>query len=66
MIVHFSFLKGIPQRIRSDRGTENGRIAAVQRYFREKFDDPYSGEKSFVFGRSTSNQVCFDIIREGK
>jgi len=51
-----SELKGIPQRIRSDRGTENGRIAAVQRYFREKFDDPYSGEKSFVFGRSTSNQ----------
>lgn len=48
--------EGIPRRIRSDRGTENFRIAATQRFLREDFDDAFAGYNSFTFGKSTSNQ----------
>lgn len=42
--------------IRADMGTENVRIAAIQRFFRNQANDRWSGEKSFVYGRSVSNQ----------
>ncbi|XP_052765590.1 uncharacterized protein LOC128206898 [Mya arenaria] len=40
---------GFPLRVRGDRGTENGAVAAVQRALRDS-------ERAFLYGRSTSNQ----------
>ena len=42
--------------IRGHRGTENGNVAAIQRFFRRDSEDDFSGEKSFIYGRSTANQ----------
>ena len=42
--------------VRGDRGTENGNLAAIQRFFRRSMNDDFSGDKSFMFGKSTSNQ----------
>ena len=42
--------------IRADMGTENVKIAAIQRYLRHDSGDSWSGEKSFLYGRSVSNQ----------
>ena len=36
-------------------GTENVRITAIQRYLRHE-GDSWSGEKSFLYGRSVVNQ----------
>ncbi|XP_068737084.1 uncharacterized protein [Montipora capricornis] len=47
---------GTARVIRGDFGTENVRIAAIQRYLRHDADDSMSGEKSFLYGRSVSNQ----------
>ncbi len=49
-------LRGTASIIRADRGTENVNVAAIQRYFRRLPVDEFSGEKSFLFGRSTANQ----------
>ena len=45
------------RRIRGDVGTENINIAAIQMFFRKDHQGLLSGEKSFLFGKSTSNQV---------
>jgi transposase len=45
-----------PQIIRSDKGTENTNIAAVQRFFRRAHHDEFAGNRSFVYGKSVSNQ----------
>ena len=42
--------------IRADRGTENGHVCAIQRFFRRTTGDAFEGEKSFMYGRSTANQ----------
>lgn len=45
--------------VRADRGTENVNVAAIQRFFRQLPSDgldEFSGEKSFLYGRSTANQ----------
>ena len=42
--------------IRGDMGTENVRITAIQRYLRHEGGDSWSGEKSFLYGRSVVNQ----------
>ena len=47
---------GTSRIIRADRGTENGNIAVTQRFFRRLARDDFGGEKSFMYGRSTSNQ----------
>ena len=31
-------------------------VAAIQRFFRRSSEDDFSGEKSFIYGKSTSNQ----------
>ena len=49
-------LGGTARIVRGDRGTENGNLAAIQRFFRRSMDDDFSGDKSFMFGKSTSNQ----------
>ena len=42
--------------IRGDRGTENAFIARIQRHLRTHHNDSFAGEKSFLYGRSVSNQ----------
>ena len=42
--------------IRADMGTENVSVAAIQRFFRRADDDGLAGEKSFLYGKSVSNQ----------
>ena len=42
--------------IRSDRGRENVNVAAIQRFYQRFQVNEFSGEKSFMYGRSTSNQ----------
>eukprot|EP00111_Clytia_hemisphaerica_P012157 TCONS_00035698-protein len=49
-------LKGTALNVRADRGTENSNIAGIQRLFRSNDNDFQAIEKSFRFGRSTSNQ----------
>ena len=48
---------GCPSIIRSDCGTENTSLAAVQMALRHEHNDAFSGEKSFRFGSSTTNTV---------
>ena len=47
---------GTARVIRGDMGTENCRIAAVQRYLRIDSEDSWAGEKSFLYRKSVSNQ----------
>lgn len=42
--------------IRADMGTENINVAVVQRFFRRASDDAFAAEKSFLYGKSISNQ----------
>lgn len=47
---------GTPRICRGDAGTENVNIAAMQRFFRRDTTDAFGGEKSFLYGKSVSNQ----------
>ena len=47
---------GCPRMIRSDHGTENGHMQAMQVFMRETHHDSLAGPKSFVMGKSTTNQ----------
>ena len=49
-------LGGVPRCIRGDCGTENLYIAGMQRFFHDGGQDSFSGERSFMYGRSVSNQ----------
>ncbi|XP_074606429.1 uncharacterized protein LOC141859469 [Acropora palmata] len=49
-------LVGVPRIIRGDQGTENVNVAAIQRFFRYDDQADFAGEKSFLYGRSVSNQ----------
>ena len=54
--------------LRADNGTENVHIAAFQRIFRREEVDAFGGEKSFIYGRSVSNQwieAWLDQLRKG-
>ena len=54
--------------IRADMGTENVSIAAIQRFFRRSDDDGFAAEKSFLYGKSTTNQrieAWWSILRRG-
>ncbi|XP_077862696.1 uncharacterized protein LOC144344733 [Saccoglossus kowalevskii] len=48
--------QGCPRIIRADRGTENGYIEQMQIFLRRNHTDSFAGSKSFLYGRSTSNQ----------
>lgn len=43
--------------LRTDRGTENAIIAFVQPTLRSQHSDVFAAEKSFRYGKSSSNQV---------
>ncbi|KAK0134343.1 hypothetical protein N1851_005019 [Merluccius polli] len=47
---------GCPERLRADRGTENGHVEGMHNFLRREHGDAFAGEKSFLYGRSTANQ----------
>ena len=47
---------GVQRILRADNGTENVNLAAIQRFFRREALDTFAGEKSFMYGKSVSNQ----------
>lgn len=47
---------GCPTLLRSDCGTENGIMSSIQCFLRADEDDQFAGEKSHIYGSSTSNQ----------
>ena len=47
---------GTARVVRADNGTENVRVAAIQRCFRHEASDDFSADKSFLYGKSVSNQ----------
>jgi len=49
-------LGGTARIIRADHGIENGKVAAVQRFFRRNAQDDSAGMNSFLYGKSVSNQ----------
>ena len=51
------FNPGAPRIVRTDCGTENTVVAGLQRFFRSEADDDFSGDKSFLYGKSSANQV---------
>ena len=51
------FYVGTTKIIRGDKGNGNLNVAAIQRYFRRHGNDSMAGEKSFLYGKSVSNQV---------
>ena len=50
-------LKAIPRRIRTDSGTENCVLAAIQCYFRREHTDEFARDKAHLYGSSHSNQL---------
>ena len=49
-------LRGCPRVVRGDCGTENIHIAAVQRFLRRNCQNGSAGTKSFMYGKSITNQ----------
>ena len=59
---------GTPRVMRADGGTENVNVAALQRFFRRNGNDAMAGEKSFLYGKSVTNQrieAWWGILRKG-
>lgn len=46
----------VPRCIRADRGSENVMVCGMQRFLRRDGIDSVAGDKSFLYGTSTSNQ----------
>ena len=51
-----SELEAIPRRIRTDCGTENCVLAAIQCYFPREHTDEVAGDKEDIYESSHSNQ----------
>ena len=49
-------LSGVPRIISGDQGTEKVNVADMQCFFRRDAQDDFAGQKSFLYGRSVSNQ----------
>nr|XP_023666802.1 uncharacterized protein LOC111843432 [Paramormyrops kingsleyae] len=59
----------VPMRLRTDCGTENGIMAAIQCTLRHHHTDYYSGMSSHMYGSSTNNQRIeswWSIFRRGR
>ena len=48
---------GVPRVMRVNRGTENSSISFVHPALRSMHSDSFAGERSFRYGKSSSNQV---------
>lgn len=58
-----------PMRLRTDCGTENGTMAAIQCTLRHHHNDYFSGASSHMYGSSTNNQRIeswWSIFRKGR
>ena len=61
-------LKGVPVRMRCDKGMENTIMGRLQQFFRWHDDGDFAGSKSFVQGKSSGNQrieARWSTFREG-
>lgn len=59
----------VPMRLRTDCGTENGTLAAIQCTLRHHHTDYYSGLRSHMYGTSMSNQRIeswWSILRKAR
>ncbi|XP_030607838.1 uncharacterized protein LOC115795856 [Archocentrus centrarchus] len=59
----------IPMRLRTDLGTENGTLAAIQCTLRHAHTDYYAGSSSHSYGSSTGNQRIeswWSFLRRGR
>ena len=50
-------ISGTARIVRADPGTENVKVEVLQKFYRANGRDSFSGEKSFMYGKSTANQV---------
>ncbi|KAH3706740.1 hypothetical protein DPMN_066128 [Dreissena polymorpha] len=50
-----------PRILRCYAGTENSIICLLQQFFRNEETDPFSGIRSVIVGKSTSNQRMKDV-----
>ena len=57
------YLKDVLKYMRTDCGTENYTLAMIQPMLCHDHNDDFAGEKSHIYGRSTSNQVAIGLIR---
>ena len=61
-VIAYYFLKevevinGTATKIRADLGSENSYVYGIQTFFRRNDNDEFSGNRSFQYGKSTSNQ----------
>ena len=62
VVIILMYCLGCPTILRSDYGTENTVLASYQMALRDHHDDCFSGEKSYRFGRSTTNTVNLMVI----
>lgn len=53
---------GCPSVVRSDYGTENVKVAAIQIAFRYHHTDGMANQKSFLYGPSKSNIVRYIVV----
>ena len=54
-------------KIRADLGSENSHVYGIQTFFRRNYNDEFSGNRSFQYGKSTSNQLieyCWSIYKK--
>lgn len=61
--------QGCPILVRSDCGTENGIMAAMQCFFRQNGDDCLAGDKAHKYGSSPANQrieCWWSFFRRGR
>jgi len=49
-------IKGAPSIVRADYGTENVKVAGIQRFLRRDGTDSFAGINSFMYGKPVSNQ----------
>ena len=62
-------MSGCPLVLRTDNGSENGNMAAMQAYFRRDENDEHSGQKDHRYGSSPSNQrieAWWSFLKKGK
>ena len=61
-VITYYFLKEVEvinrtaTKIRADLGSENSYVNGIQTFFRRNDNDEFSGNRSFQYGKSTSNQ----------
>ena len=50
-------MSGTARIVRADRGTENVKVEVLQKVSRANGRDSFAGDKSFMYRKSTANQV---------